>query len=78
MLLSRTNHEIRKFVQNRVTKAFMTAGGAWTTDATTATIFPSMEAARDAVLGQRVIDAELYYQFGEEPSKYDFTIPCLS
>ena len=74
MQVSRVDHDIRKFVRSRATRAFLTAEGDWTADASTATVFPSTEAAREIVLKHRITDAELYYQFGEKPSQYDFTL----
>ena len=74
MQVSRVDVDIRKFVRSRATRAFLTAGGDWTTDPSTATVFPSTEAAREIVLKHRITDAELYYQFGEKPSQYDFTL----
>ena len=74
MEINRVNHAIKKLVQNTTTRAFLTTGGTWTTDANNATVFPSTEAARKAVLERRITDVELYYQYGEETSTYDFTI----
>ena len=77
MRVTRVDVEIRKLVRSRARRAFLTAAGTWTTEAGRAAVFPSTEAAREAVLERRITDVDLYYQFGEKPSMYDFTISCL-
>jgi hypothetical protein len=72
MQLSRADVDIRKLVRSRATRAFLKAEGDWTTDPGSATVFPSTEAAREVVRKHSITDAELYYQFGEKPSQYDF------
>jgi hypothetical protein len=74
MQLSPADREIRKLVRNKATKAFLTAGADWTTDPSGAIVFPSTEAARAAVRTHQISGAELFYQFGEAPSKYDFAL----
>ena len=69
---------MRKLVQSKASRAFLTMDGGWTTDASIATVFPSMPAAEDAVRRCRITDAQLYYQFGELPSQFDFTISNLN
>jgi CheY-like chemotaxis protein len=65
---------MRKLVQNKATKAFLTPDGGWTGDWRLAQVFPTSEAAREAVLEYKVSGVELYYLFGEETSNYDFSI----
>ncbi len=63
-----------KLVQNKATKAFLAKDGAWTTDCRLAQVFPTMEAAMAAVGYHQLTGVELYYRFGEDVSKFDFTI----
>ena len=78
MQISNVNCDMRKLVQSKASRAFLTMDGGWTTDASIATVFPSMLAAEDAVRRCRITDAQLYYQFGELPSQFDFTISNLN
>ena len=75
MQTSEVDANLRKFVRSRATGAFLSTGGAWTTEPAIATVFPSIEAAIAAAMDHRLTDAELYYQFGQQPSQYDFTLP---
>jgi DNA-binding response OmpR family regulator len=68
---------MRKLVQNKATKAFLTESGEWTKDLRSAKVFPTTEEARSAVLDHKLKNVELYYLFSEEVSRYDFTISLM-
>lgn len=75
--VERVSIRMRKLVQNRSTKELLTEDGSWTRDWRRAREFARSEEARAAVLKYGFTDVELYYLFGEEVSKYDFTISLL-
>ena len=63
-----------KLIRSEQTKAFFTEGDGWTPDFRLARVFLTALDALATVAGKGLRAVELYYQFGPEPSDYDFAI----
>ena len=65
---------VKRLIRNRQFKQFLDRSGTWTQDHNRAQLFPTDEAARKARNNFRLLDCDLYYLVGEEPSPSDFVL----
>jgi hypothetical protein len=65
---------MKKLIWNKATKEYLAVDGSWTTDWRRAQVFPTMEMVWRAQPREERDEVELYYQFREEPSEYDFGV----
>ncbi len=65
---------MRKLIQSKTTKQFLTRRGGWTDEIESAAAFPDSYDARDAIQQHHLRDVALYYSFNAPDTRYDFTI----
>jgi hypothetical protein len=74
-LIRASSFWVKRLLRNKLTRQFLTSGGVWTNDISSAESFADI---RSVVTARQKLDlenVELLYLMGETPSDYDVIIP---